>query len=283
MTYKYIKRHIPIRAATVALSDIKKIVTDINVYVDRERDALHTNIDDNKEIVENEKDHLKQNISQAFRIAVTIVGDTGEEIFGYGPMVFEDPELPEVINTIFISNEAPHQTISGRKPNNRFSLHFDFSTPPLLDPVRPVSQPTLNASNLFIEGEQDEWVKLVQEAVMEVLRKRSNRRGIIHVAFMYDIVLAVVIFPLSLYVAWRASSLVEVVFDSMGPLVKSAAYLYIVFMILWVYRILFGYTKWAFPSVELKHSESKSAFHRKAWYVISLSIAATALYDTLSF
>jgi hypothetical protein len=49
----------------------------------------------------------------------------------------------------------------------------------------------------------------------------------------------------------------------------------------WAYCIFFGYTKWAFPTVELEESRDVAKRHRAFWYVISVSILGAALKEIL--
>src|SRR5262249_58955758 len=97
----------------------------------------------------------------------------------------------------------------GRKPGNSFSLTLDFSKPPLLDVNNAVSSPTPNRSQLFIEGNNDAWVATIADHVMSVISSRQNKRGWLHKAFIYDVGLYLIGFPMALYACWKSSDFVN--------------------------------------------------------------------------
>ena len=177
---------------------------------------------------------------------VTISGRDGENLFGYGTEPFDSPNIPEPINHIYISNIAAFQTVEGRNPLNNFTLIFDFSTPQLVDNNNPVSNPIPNSSNLTVAGDRDAWVASIQQAVTDILGKRSNRRSFMHATFVYDVGLVLLGLPAAIYLCWRLSDFVEVNLGVLSPFIAAAAYIYIAFFVLNVYRVLFGYTKWPF-------------------------------------
>ncbi len=102
-----------------------------------------------------------------------------------------------------------------------------------------------------------------------------------HAAFVYDIGLFLFGLPAAIYLCWRLSKFIEANVGVISPFISSATYIYIVFLVLIGYRVLFGYTKWAFPIVELTSNESRSKRHRTFWVAILVSLLASAMYDLL--
>ena len=88
--------------------------------------------------------------------------------------------------------------------------------------------------------------------------------------------------PAGLYACWKFSVLIEKYLGSIHSFLSDAAYLYIVLAMASAYRIFFGYTKWAFPSVELKEFEGIAKRHRAFWYVIATGIVGNIVWDILS-
>ncbi|GGE08969.1 hypothetical protein GCM10008012_59790 [Rhizobium anhuiense] len=58
-----------------------------------------------------------------------------------------------------------------------------------------------------------------------------------------------------------------------------AAYLYIGFCAIWIYRILFSYAKWAFPLVEISEQRTKPLKHRALWWLIVATLGAKIFWD----
>ena len=281
MSLQITKKIIPLRGLNVSIDDVRRIVDRLSPHVDdegrREIDRLLENGPDTHE----RRELLEVEREQAFRITVTIFGRDGESLFGYGTELFDSPNIPEPIESIYISNSAAYQTVARREPLNNFTLTLDFSTPPLVDNNNPVSSPTQNFSNFTVEGDRDAWVASIHQAVMDILEKRSNGRRFMHAAFVYDIGLLIFGLPAAIYLCWRLSKFVEASLGVISPFISAVTYIYIVFLVLNVYRVLFGYTKWAFPPVELTNNQSRSKLHRKFWYAILVSLTAGAMYNLL--
>lgn len=219
---------------------------------------------------------------QAFRVTITIGGWNSADIFGHSAELFSSPNLPDNIAYIFMTNSTAYQGFTGHKPTDSFSLNLDFGKPPLLDGNNPVSSPTPNNSNLQIEGERDAWVSTINGAVMGVLETRKNHRGWLHAAFVYDLGLWTIAMPVGMWAAWKSSGLVETAIGTTSGFLAAAAYLYLFFVVVWCYRIFFGYTKWVFPLVELKENEKKSAKHRAFWSTIFVGLIGKAIWEVAS-
>ena len=171
--------------------------------------------------------------------------------------------------------------MAGRWPLNAFELQLDFSKPPLLDSSNLVSSPTQNLSTLTIDGDRDSWVASISDAVMGIIDNRRNKRTFLHRAFVYDFGLLLLGFPAGVYACWRLSGLIENHLGSINTFLSAAAYLYVVVAIAWAYRIFFGYTKWAFPTVELTESKDAAKKHRAFWYLLAAGILAQFLWEAI--
>ena len=178
-----------------------------------------------------------------------------------------------------MSNMAAYHAFAGHDPQNRFQLNLDFSKPPLIDTINPVSAPTPNVSSLSIEGDRDAWLAVIQEAVVGVIENRRNRRTWLHRALIYDYGLFFLGAPAALYACWRVSGPIERFLGSIHTFLSAAAYLYIFALVVAIYRIFFGYTKWAFPSVELDESRDSAKLHRRFWYPIAIALVGNLIWD----
>lgn len=282
MEIKITKKTILLRGISIRIEDIRRIVERLQVHVEeeghREISQLMTNeLDD-----AGRQERLNAEREAAFRITVTICGKDGEELFGYGLDPFDSPNIPDPIQSIFITNTSSYHTIAGRNPTNNFTLHFDFSTPPLIDNNNPVSDPTPNNSNFMVEGNRDSWVASIEKSVMDIIGKRSNKRSVLHVSFVYDVGLLVFGFPFAFYTCWRLSNFIKVNLGEVSSIVAAAAYVYVFFFSVTMYRVLFGYTKWAFPVVELANVDNTFRIHRRFWYAILVSIVGSGVYEAFS-
>ena len=279
MEIKVAKKTIPLRGISVKIEDILRIIERLMALVDEEglrevSELLMQGPNDSER-----RSVLDAQRKEAFRITITIFGRGGEELFGYGTDPFHSPNVPDPIESIFITNSTAYRGVAGRDPSNNFVLRLDFSTPPLIDNNNPVSNPTPNYSNLTIEGSRDGWVASVENSVMDVIGKRLNKHGILHASFAYDIGLYLLGFPASFYICWHISGVIEIYLERINPIVSAAAYIYIFILSVTLYRMLFGYTKWAFPVVEWASTDNQSRTHRRFWYAILVSLIGTGIYE----
>ncbi len=282
MALEVTRKKIPLRGLSISIEDIRRIVEKLLPYIEEEGHREVALLLKQEPADQEHDEQLDVLRARSFRITVTITGKDGESLFGYGAESFDSPNIPEPIGSIYITNNTAYRTVLGQNPLNNFTLDLDFSTPPLIDNNNPVSSPTPNFSNLTVEGTRGAWVASIQQAVMGVLEKKSNSRSFLHFAFVYDIGLLLLGFPAAIYLCWRLADIIENKLGIFSPFISVAAYIYIFFLVITAYRILFGYTKWAFPIVELTNNENQSKFHRKFWYGIVISIFASAVYDLLS-
>jgi len=208
---------------------------------------------------------------------VTIAGRAGESLYGEDVSVFSSPNKPDKVASVYMTNTTAYQGFANVKPFNAFELNLDFSKPPLMDAANPVSAPTKNVSNLTVQGDRESWVAAIADAVFGIADKRKTRRGWLHRAFAYDIGLWCFAFPFAFYLCWRTSPFITAHFQPLHTFVAAAGYMYVFVIAVWAYRALFGYTKWAFPTVELSDNHDASVQHRAVWGAIILAVVANVL------
>jgi hypothetical protein len=276
------QRTIPIRNCTLSITDIRKLYRRLSACVieEGERELATFVKPDNvtDEQWNQQKDHARSNV---YKIAVTIGGADGSSLYDDNEDIFSSQNLPHEITYVFMTNTTAYQFYAKRRPVNTVSLNLDFSKPPLLDNNNPVSNPTPNISNLTIEGDRDTWLSGVADQVMSIVDAKKGKRGWLHAAFVYDAGLYLIGAPAALYLCWKLSAFVNKVFGSLHGFLVGAAYIYIFFSMVVVYRTAFGYTKWAFPTVELEEAKSTSAKHRSIWYLMLGGVGTALAYDLL--
>jgi hypothetical protein len=280
MSHQFINKRITLRTLTISLDDVRRIFERLLKQVEEEAERQ------TKELVrppgqtpEEFTNQIAAARKKAFRITITITGSQGDDLFGDSLALFDSPNLPDEIRTIYMTNEVAYKSQTGSSPTHGFSLTLDFAKPPLIDNNNPLSNPTANGINLAIEGQRDSWVSAVTDAVMGILNNRKNGRSFIHSAFVYDVGLMSVGLPLGLYLCWRISGFIDSNLARHSHFLSAVAYLYIVLIGIWAYRIMFGYSKWAFPTLELKENEGQSTKHRYIWGAILLCILGNAAYE----
>jgi hypothetical protein len=271
---------IPLRSIVLSMADIERIFDRLLEQVQNEPNRIIDTIakPENKTDEEFEQDMAALR-ARAFRITITISGRDGEELFGDTGDLFRSPNLPHVVSAVYMTNVVAFEGEARVRPSNAFELLLDFSKPPLLDGMNPVSAPTPNNSNLRIQGENEAWIAAVSAAVLGITDRRGTRRAWLHAPFVYDFGALLLGLPAGLYIAYRLSGPIETYLGSVHGFLSAAAYLYAILVTLWGYRIFFGYTKWAFPSVEMRNPEDAASKHRGFWYLIVVGLIGQALWQ----
>jgi len=164
---------------------------------------------------------------------------TFRNAYGYGTDPFDSPNIPDPIESVFIGNDAAFRGVAGSSPSQKFSLFLDFSLPSLQQNQNPVAEPTLNESNLKIEGERDAWLASWKE----------KQPKIIHLGEAYDALLLILGLPASIYLCYRSFAFLERFVGDKHAFLEATIYIF--FLTLNVFRFFFAYTRWAFLSVEL--------------------------------
>lgn len=182
------------------------------------------------------------------------------------------------MSLVFMTNTSAFLAAANVQPTNKFSLWLDFSQPPLLDANTFVSGPTPNGSGLKIEGDRPGWMAGIEKTVVERIDKRHNFRKALHGHFVYDYGMLAFGAPFSLYLCWLSMDFVQIN-SSSWPILQAAAFVYIFFVGLWIYRVLFSYLRWAYPIAELKEQLSRPRKHRIFWWGIVTLLGGKVFWD----
>ncbi|MER9524148.1 hypothetical protein NKI96_11240 [Mesorhizobium sp. M0292] len=274
-----VNKEIPLGSYTVSVESLRKIYRGLQRTVAEEADLALAKWellpDQTKEQFEARKKEVRE---KAFLVTVSIYREDGSHTYGDTEEIFDFPNDAPFVTRIYMTNQVAFRAVANSNPANSFELMLDFSQPPLLDANNIVSSPTQNASNLTIGSIREGWLAGVEKIVLSHLDKRHRLRSRFHGPFVYDHGMVVFGLPLGFYACWLASDLVDK-WTGNNQFLKSASYVYIVVASLWVYRILFGYTKWAFPLAELKEQRSRPKVHRRFWWALVALLAGKVFWD----
>jgi hypothetical protein len=217
------------------------------------------------------------NVKNAFITTVSITGENGNVVTGHGDSFFDSPLLPERISSILYDTSFSPNAQLKFTPNDRASILLDFSRPPLLNLGTLPSAPTPNNSNWFISAENESWCTSLSARLDEFFTQRLTRLNWLHQSAVYDALLFVMGFPLSLWGSYRLSKIID--WSGLPSALSTAIYVYAFLLLLNVFRVLFSYTRWVFPKVELESEQSPVMLHRTIWSAIMFSVFGSAVWD----
>lgn len=186
---------------------------------------------------------------------VRILGARGEQATGVTEDVFNN--LPDRVTQIAFESATALESYNVR-PINRFSLTLDFSEPPKVGEYNAVGERTPNNSKLDVAGDDTAWVNGVYETAMSFFRDRKRKRnwGWIHSRYTYNLLQILLAGPAGMWLAYRFDGWLVEHWQTAHIIVRSAIFLYVVLLGLWIYQTLIGSLRWAFPVVELEGSRS---------------------------
>lgn len=95
----------------------------------------------------------------------------------------------------------------------------------------------------------------------------------------YDLMLYAAGFPFAFYGVSKLGKYAEVLLSGTRNIVLYAAYIYIFLVCLVLFRLMFNYTKWVWPTVELSSPNDASVKQRATWGVIVLGIITSMVWD----
>lgn len=124
-------RKLRIGAKTLSLEDVKNIyrrlASEVSNQADREIEQIVKKTDQSDEDFEK----FKVDARAAFKVTVTITGENAvseeeDSLYGESVDVFDSPNIPERISSIFMTNATAYRSFTRIEPANRFELFLDF-------------------------------------------------------------------------------------------------------------------------------------------------------------
>jgi hypothetical protein len=223
-------------------------------------------------------DELTAAVREALALVVRL--QTGSEwINGSTIDLLSDEQLPDgIVRIEFDSAFLYRSRFNNLVPNNFFTVTLDLFRPNVLDLSNP---PTQNASVANIGGLDATWANALHDELVAFFRQGRTKRGWLHLPRSYDVLVILVGFPLSFDIVYHLDRLTEHV-APLREALSVALYVYAVLLVLFLFRILFNYARWAFPKMEIDAPRQHAgAAHRVAISTVSLIILSALLKAAL--
>lgn len=281
---EWYEQRIELRGCELSLFDIKSAYINLHKVNLREGERVISLLQKPSDV--SVDDFRRQNdilLDSAFRLTVSVVGFNGTTAYGEDASVFDSPNLPKPIRTIFFTNEnAFRRNANDSLPANRFSVWLNFDKPPLVDANSIVSSPTFNESNISIHANEVSFHRAVRDIVNSFILSKRKWYSFIHKQFAYDVGLWFLALP---YILIMLSIGIDKYIPASGPYssFRVAAYLYFGGLALVAYRGLFGYLKWAFPVNSLIENNDLALRHRMFFWGIILALITTIIRSLPSY
>lgn len=230
------------------------------------------------------RETTKQAVQDNWESVIFVHSTKGEQFMITDAEQITEEILPEQIDAITISmsgmyglvNDAPYYSLE-------ISLYF-YETPPFDLQGQP-GQYGLNNSKVIVIGSDHIWVESSFELIQSKFREKATKRGWLYQRSMYEILLLILGFPLSLFAIAKTDPYVVKslgVDVSTGVIIAVQVFLFLI--ALQVIRVLFQYSRWAYPYMELKRKDRNKMWrHRAVHGSIILFIFTTVVDQFVDF
>lgn len=269
-------RSIPLRSLTISRADLielgRRLQETVQEFGKAELAGLNKPDDLDEEQWAGEKNQL---LDRAFQTTVRVTGEDDRAVFVPRVEHLEEALTGRLIKSVYLTNKQSYESAANRFPTNQFEIFLDFSPSIVLDADNPVSSPTPNRSSLNVQSIGEAWASAVEDIALRVFKRRRRLRGIIHAPFSYDFSLAIIGMPLAFATLFIADPFISGLMPSPSVVLVVGVYAYLFFVLLWLYRALFGYLRWLFPTVELVDQKTAQHTHRRLglWLFGGLALA----------
>jgi len=223
----------------------------------------------------------KKIIQQGFELRLTVASIDGQELYGGINEIFNSPNFPEQVKSIFVNSEIPLRIPYNYYPSNSLELLLDFSKPALFNLSILPSQETPNASNIIVQGSDATWVHGVFNESSNFIKRHPSKLTWLHKHSIYDLLLWGFGLPFGFWVTYKFSNILNAIFGKSHSIVQSAAYVYIIIASIFLFSLLFRYARWVWPLVEFRSSSNIEHKHRIILGAIILGIISKFIYDII--
>lgn len=243
---------------------------------DSRRREIH-NLRERTDLAEDAKQKIAATLNDVPLLWTTVSGPHGEHFFANGPTDLPEDKLPKVITRFYTGNINPYRSRTNNEPPEGFQVLLDFGRPPFLDWQNPISAPTANDSNVLAKGEQA-WTGSVIKCVEDQLETCRNRREFVHRPFAYDLGLFLLVLPLAFLTSKRVAPMIENFAGTGTTTLSVMLHVYVFAALLWTYRLIFSYARWAFPVMEITSPRASKTVHKWLLGVVVAALIAETIH-----
>lgn len=227
-----------------------------------------------------EFEHNKELLRQGYKLRPTVIGEDGRELYGRVEDIFDSPNFPEAVRSVYLNSEIPLKAVYNFGVRNSVEVFLDFSKPAIFDFNLMPGLRTPNETNYKVNGVDASWVNGLFHEIQSYMQRKKSIAPWLHEHSVYDFFLWFFGFPIGFWLCFNASPFLPEGKDGVLFL-RAALYLYIFLIALVGLRALFHYSRWVFPMVEYRHPRSRMLKHRAVLAALSVGLIVAVMYDML--
>lgn len=272
---------VPIVACLLGKDDLKNLYKIIDEKQREYRDGILNTLYQMENEAQEAFEKRKSDVCSAFVTSVTITGTNDEIVTGNSEKFFDSASVPTFIRSVFYSTQAVPSVVLNHVPLDRITVMLDFSRPPLLDFGRLPTLPTPNDSNYQISANNESWFAATKKKLDAFFYERRTGFNWLHRSAVYDVLLLFLGLPGAIWTSCRLESYFSGI-SKLPIFLSSIVYVYVFVLSLTCFRILFSYSRWVFPKMEIESAVRASPLrHRSMWGILLVGVLGTILYDVI--
>jgi len=272
-----------IRSLSVDRAELRRILEVLQERVYAAADIEERGFKKVEDQADEQFEQAKKDLRDGFRLYVGVSGVNGETLHGSIEEVFDSPNFPDDVRSVFFNSSLRLQQLYGYYPRNRVTVFLDFSRPGIFNLAILPSQETQNESNVEVVGKDATWVNGVFKEFASYVSERPSTLPWLHKHSIYDLILYTLSLPLAFWACSKLSRCIEVSLAQSSSFLRAAIYVYVFAIALNVLRIAFQYTRWIWPLTEFRSEKSSSLKHKAALAFIVATVIGPAIYDTIKW
>lgn len=269
-----------ISSFSVTKEDLYKL---FQILQERSHAAGNIEVSNYKKMDQSDEDYEKdkKNLKEGFDLKLAIVSADGKELSGNFKDIFDSPNFPDQIKSIYVNSEAPLKVRYNYYPANSFQLFLDFSKPDLFNLSFMPSQATPNESNIEVQGFDPTWSHGVFSEFDNFVKSHPSKMTWLHRHSIYDLLVWGLGLPFGFWMSYRFSCILTKIFGGFSSFVLNGSYIYVFLASLMIFRLLFHYARWVWPLVEHKSSNNKAIKHQVVLGAITLGLFINFIVDLI--
>ena len=269
----------PIDSAKLSKEDLCRLCEKLEERINSAADLEVNNLARPDNTTAEDFEAIKSNLRAAFQLAVTVKGTDNQELYGTPSDVFNSPNFPENVLTLYANSSSRLQGSLNYTPRNEVEVVIDFSPPAKFDFNTSPGVATKNDSRFVVTGIDATWCNGLFHELERYFESRSNYLPWIHKGDFWNLLFWLIGIPICFWITYRISPFVSAAFGGISQFVLAAAYLYLFLMAAHFLRAIFWYARWIWPKVEYVGGRSNVIAHRVAVISIALGLVSSVLYD----
>lgn len=271
---------IKISSFSVTKEDIYNL---FQILQERNHAAGDIEVSNFKKMDQSDEDYEKnkKTIKEGFNLKTTIVSADGKELWGNFKDIFESPNFPDQIKSIYVNSEIPLKAGYNYSPANSFELFIDFSKPDLFNLSFLPSQATPNESNIAVQGFDATWTHGVFSEFNNFVKGCPSKMTWLHRHSVYDLLVWALGLPFGFWMSYKFSGILTKIFGGFSSFVLNGSYVYVFLASLILFRLFFHYARWVWPLVEHKSSKNRAIKHQIVLGAIVVGILITFIVDLI--